>query len=228
MRGCGYRKCYTFTMKLLLTSAGLTNKTIISGLKRLLGKGLKGAKVAFIPTAANVEEGSKDWLIGDYNNCQNTGLEVDIVDISAVKKDVWLPRLQAADIILLGGGNTFHLMYWVEKSGLRELLPDLLSSKVYIGISAGSCICGPTVYNSVQNLFKEKYELKIEKGLGLVDFQFIPHLNSEYFTLIRKDNLEKKAKELSEPVYGLDDNSAILIHDDKIEILSEGEWMKFN
>jgi dipeptidase E len=107
-------------------------------------------------------------------------------------------------------------------------LPELLKTRVYAGISAGSCIAGPTIYNSVQNLFGEKYELEIKEGLGLVPFQFIPHLNSPYFDKIKEENLREASKDLKESVYALDDNSALKIVDDKVEIVSGGKYLTFN
>lgn len=215
-------------MKLLLTSAGLSNQSISKAIEELLGKSTQGVKLAFIPTAANVESGDKGWMIDDLNNFRKAGFEVDIVDISAVAKDIWLPRLQEVEVLFLGGGNTFHLMHWVKQSGLQAELPELLKTRVYAGISAGSCIAGPTIYNSVQNLFGEKYELEIKEGLGLVGFQFIPHLNSPYFDKIREENLKEAAKDITEPVYALDDNSALKVVDGKIEMVSEGKYSTFN
>lgn len=215
-------------MKLLLTSAGLSNLSITKAIEKLLGKSAKGIKLAFIPTAANVEPGDKSWMIEDLNNFQKSGFEVDIVDISAVSKDIWLPRLQATEVLFLGGGNTFHLMHWVKQSGLQDELPILLKTRIYAGVSAGSCIAGPTIYNSVQNLFGEKYELEIKEGLGLVNFQITPHLNSPYFDKIRKENLQEASKDLTEPVYAIDDNSAISVDGNNIEVISEGEWVRFN
>jgi len=167
-------------------------------------------------------------MIDDFNNCRQAGLVVDIVDISATAKDVWLSRIQTAEVLLFGGGNTFHLKYWLKKSGLEDLLPELLNSRVYVGISAGSCIVGPTIYNSVQNLFGEKYELEIKDGLGLVSLQFIPHLNSDYFVKIRKENLKVASKDIKEPVYALDDQSALIVNNQEIEVVSEGTWYRFN
>ena len=215
-------------MKLLLTSAGLSNPSIVKAMEDLLGNSAKGVNLAFIPTAANVESGDKSWMIDDLNNFRKSGFQVDIVDISAVPKDVWLPRLQEAKVLFLGGGNTFHLMHCVKQSDLQNELPELLKSRIYAGISAGSCIAGPTIYNSVQNLFGEKYELEIKEGLGLVSFQFIPHLNSPYFDKIREENLQVASKDLKEPVYALDDNSALKIVDNKVEVVSEGKYLTFN
>ena len=50
---------------------------------------------------------------------------------------------EEADILFFEGGNTFHLMEWVSKSGLANLLPEFLKTKVYVGASAGSMILSP-------------------------------------------------------------------------------------
>lgn len=72
-------------MKLLLTSGGITNGTIAKALEGLLTKPKQESGIAFIPTAANVEEGDKDWLINDLHTLNNEGYKyVDIVDISAI------------------------------------------------------------------------------------------------------------------------------------------------
>ena len=212
-------------MKLLLTSAGLSNKTIVHGLESLVNKPFSELNLAYIPTAANVETGNKDWLIDDLVRTKNLGFKtMDIVDISAVNRDTYKSRLDYADIIMVGGGNTFHLMYWAQKTGLKEFIKN----KIYIGISAGSCIAGPTIYNSVQNLFEEKNEYNQKIGLGLVNFQFIPHFNSDYFPKIRKEYLAEAAKLVSDSIYACDDQSAVMINGDAIEILSEGQSLTFN
>jgi len=215
-------------MKLLLTSDGLSNPSIVKALEELLEKPIKGVKLAYVPTAANVEPGGKLWLIDNLNNFKNAGFEVDIVDISAIPKSIWLPRLQEAELLFFGGGNTLHLMHWVEQSGLQAELPSLLKTRVYAGISAGSSITGPAIHNSVQNLFDEKYDLEIKDGLDLVNFQFIPHLNSSLFDKIREENLREVSKDLTEPIYALDDNSALKVIDGKVEIVSEGKYLTFN
>lgn len=57
-------------MKLLLTSAGITNKSIAKAVLDLTGLPAKEIKLVFIPTAANVEEGDKEWLIDDLVHFQ--------------------------------------------------------------------------------------------------------------------------------------------------------------
>ncbi len=218
-------------MKLLLTSAGIANKSIANALLELAERPFSQLNLAFIPTAANVEKGDKSWLIDDLNSLKNLGFQqIDIVDISALPKDVWLPRLKEADILHFGGGNTFHLMHWVEKSGLREVLPELLENKIYVGTSAGSMIaCRSLDLSTSERLYDEKVikDAK-DEGLGYVDFLVRPHLNSPYFPNINLDTLGKFAEEFAEIFYALDDNSAIKVVDGNIEVVSEGIWKKFN
>ncbi len=219
-------------MKLLLTSGGLTNPSMREALEDLVGKPLDEAKLAFIPTAANVEKGDKEWLINDLSDAKSIFFSVNIVDISAIPKELWLPRLEEAEVLLFGGGNTFHLMHWIEKSGLKELLPKLLEARVYVGISAGSIVACPTLLTSQSDrLLYYEDEAKgytNTKGLGLVNFHIRPHLNSSHFPSIREPLLEQLAAQIKEPLYGIDDETAIKVDDEEISVVSEGEWKKFN
>ncbi len=215
-------------MKLLLTSAGITNNSIKGALLDLNSKPFSESKIAFVPTGANVEEGDKGWVIEDLVNFQKLGFKsLDIVDISALPRGKWEKRLKTADVIVLGGGNTFYLMHWVKQSGLQDLLPKFLETKVYVGISAGSCITGPEVDTSFQSLFPdEPNEYNVKEGLNLVPFYVLPHLNSEYFTELRENRINELTQTATGKVYALDDQSAVVVVDAKVEVVSEGTYIK--
>jgi dipeptidase E len=219
-------------MKLLLTSGGLTNKSITKALFELVGKKPKNTKIVFIPTAANVEDGDKKWLINDLNNIKKLNVKlIDIVDISALPKKIWLPRLKRGDVLFFSGGNSSHLMYWLEKSGLAKLLPSLLKTRVYAGISAGSIVATPTLELSRKDrmLYYDKvFGYKNKRALGLMNFHFRPHLNSPYFPKVRERFIKEIAKKIKEPIYALDDESAIKVKDGKVKIVSEGRYIVFN
>ncbi len=218
-------------MKLLLTSEGLSNKTIVKAFSNLVGLPNNKVHIAFIPTASNVEEEDKGWLIDDYHNLkkENYGC-LDIVDISALPKDIWLPRIKQANVIFVGGGNTFYLMSWLKKSGLDKILPELLKTRVYVGISAGSMVATVNLRMSTsQKSYSEKvYPLINDEGLGFVNFHIRPHLNSEFFPKVTIEYLQEEAKKIPESIYAIDDDSAVLINDNKVEVISEGKWKKFN
>ncbi|MGD0728781.1 MAG: Type 1 glutamine amidotransferase-like domain-containing protein [Candidatus Micrarchaeaceae archaeon] len=212
-------------MKILITSTGITNKSISNALKELVGKNVK-IKIAFIPTAANESDGEKDWLIKNYNECEKVGT-VDIVDISALKKKSWFPRLKEANVIVVGGGWTAYLMEWFIKSGLKNELPKLLKTRVYVGISAGGIILAKTIQARSEFLYGDEVN-KAPAGLSYINFNFRPHLNSPYFPKVRDKYLKTVAERLTGDLYALDDNSAIIYINGKIKVVSEGKWKKYS
>lgn len=219
-------------MKLLLTSGGITNKKIADALLELVGKKAEDITLAFIPTAANASPSDKKWFIKDLYNIKQQGYKlIDIVDISALSRNVWQPRLEVADVLFFSGGVTFHLMYWLEKSGLKKILPELLKTRVYAGISAGSMIMCPTLKLTSEAhriLYKEKFGYETNEGLGYVDFYLRPHLNAPGKIENQKEFLVEMAKKIPQTIYGIDDQMAIKVVDGKVELMGEGEYLIFN
>lgn len=218
-------------MKLLLTSGGLTNKSISKALFELVGKKPGDTTLVFIPTASNYEQGNKDWLINDLVNIRKQGFkEVKIADISAVPESIWLPQFKAADILFFEGGNTYHLMEWINKSGLGNMLPELLKTKVWVGISAGSMVTNPDLsLKFSQVVYEEDFDRTEDmSGLNLVDFYVLPHLDSKWFPLLREKNIREASAGMKRKVYALDDNSALKVVGGDVEVISEGKWFSIN
>ncbi len=217
-------------MKFLLTSAGLTNKSISGALLSLVGKKAEEISIAFIPTAANIEEGDKDWLIDNLMEIKKQNFKsIDIVDISAVEERIWKPKFDEADVLFFGGGNTYYLMEWINKSGLAKILPELLKTKVWAGISAGSMVTNKDLSLKIsQIVYEEDLDKEEMSGLNFVDFYFLPHLNSPYFPNLREKNIRDVAKDIPEVIYALDDSSALKVVDGNVEIISEGEYLVLN
>jgi dipeptidase E len=163
---------------------------------------------------------------------------VDLAASDSLDKELWWPHLEEADVLLVGGGNTFYLSYWMQQSGLFEAIPRWLDSKVYVGISAGSQVVGANlsgtseVLNAKPAFQLNDYDLigpvdqSSGKTLKLVDFTFRPHLNSSHFPKIRLPYLEQVARKFSVPMYAIDDQSAIQVTDHRVEVVSEGQWHK--
>jgi dipeptidase E len=217
-------------MKLLLTSGGIMNKSIEKALWDLVGKKPEETSLAFIPTAANVEMGNKGWFINDLINLKNQNFKsISIVDISAVPENIWKPQIEEADVLFFEGGNTYYLMEWINKTGLGKILPRLLESKVYVGVSAGSMITGSDIDLKLSEiLYGEKTEKESVLGLGYTDFYFLPHLNSPHFRNFTEEKIKEASKEFSKKVYALDDQSALKIVDGVVEVVSEGKYLIFN
>ncbi|MFI5240614.1 MAG: Type 1 glutamine amidotransferase-like domain-containing protein [Candidatus Saccharimonadia bacterium] len=208
-------------MKLLLTSAGITNQSIADSLTMLVGKPPAATKVVVIPTAENVEAGNKDWFIGQFTNLRKFGFTwIDIVDPSADGIN-WRSRLTEVDVVFVSGGNTFHLLNQVRKTGFGDWLKDAIDFKVYVGASAGSIIMTPSIaIASVDDGDENLIGLKDLTGLRFVDFEVSPH-TPEWVSY--KAN-EEYAKSITNKLYAIDDETAIKIVYEAVEVISEGKW----
>ena len=215
-------------MNLLLTSSGITNSSIEKTFLELIGKKPEDIVNRFIPTAACVED-DISWLDEDIENIKNVGVrDIRMVDISKLKKDKWLSELEQSDVIWMNGGNTYYLLDWVRKSGLKDELPALLKERLYVGSSAGSIIVGPDL--SINDLFPEEQEYKLEDitGLNYVSFSVLPHLNSPFFKEPTKEAAKNFAQTLPYPLFAIDDQTAIRVRGDNIDFITEGEYLTFN
>ena len=217
-------------MKLLLTSAGIMNKKIEACFSELLNKSYNEANLVFITTASSALSGDKSWLIKDLEILNKMGFRsIDILDISAVSRDNWLPRLESSDVIFVEGGDTFYLMEWIEKSGLKDIFSELIIDKVYVGVSAGSCIFAKNLALKASQEMYGDGEGRTEDivGLDLLPFYIFPHFNNQtYFKNVTKENLEKWRSEYEGDMYLIDDMSAVCVNGSDIQIVSEGNYFK--
>jgi dipeptidase E len=218
-------------MKLLLTSGGLTNKSISDALFDLVGKKPEDTSLVFIPTASNIEMGDKDWLIDDLVNLKKQNFKsIDIADISALSENIWKQKFENADVLFFEGGNTYYLMEWINKSGLAKILPEYLKTKIYVGVSAGSMVTNPDLARKISQMcYEEDFDKDRDiTGLNLVDFYLLPHLNSEYYPLLREKNIKEATKNTVKKIYATDDQTALKVIDNKVEVISEGKWFEIN
>lgn len=218
-------------MKLLLTSSGISNETIARALSELAGRPLSELSIIHVPTAANSWGDDKSWLIDDLVNLQKQKFKsIDILDIAAVPPEVWRPRLEAADIISVGGGDEQYLAKVFREIGMKEFLLSVLDTKVYMGTSAGSMVAGQYLpYGLLKMIYSEEdFGDLLEKPMGFYDFIFVPHLNSRWFTHVTEDNLEKLKDKFEHPAYATDDETAIKIDGTNFEIVGEGKHWEYH
>jgi dipeptidase E len=147
-------------MKLLLTSSGITNTSIYNALVDLLGKSIAESNALFIPTAIYpFPYGARfAWQpISGKTQSPFCGLGwkslglLELTALPSIEKDVWLPAVQEADALLVWGGDPLYLSYWLQQSGLADLLPSLLRKMVYVGVSAGSMAVSATFGETYSN-----------------------------------------------------------------------------
>ena len=241
-------------MKLLLTSSGISNAGIQAALVELLGKPIAECTALVVPTAilpfsvgpemaAKLIRGEVRTPLADLG-WASLGL-LELTALPSISKDVWIPTVQAADALLFWGGDPLYLSFWMQQSGLADLLPSLTGS-VYVGTSAGAMAAAATfgeTYTeppggSCKPLTSEDMVFATPDGdvsrtfvtaagAGLVDFALIPHLDSPEHPDASLANAEKWAAKLPVPTYAIDDETALAVTDGVVDVVSEGAWRLF-
>lgn len=203
-------------MKLLLASAGIANAAIAEELIRLCGKNASEIKIGFIPTAANVEEGDKNWFFAQTNNLIRFGFGwIDVVDIAVPGID-WQMRLRDVDVVFVGGGNTFYLIDQLRRVGFKEWIEGQ-DNKVYVGASAGSIVASPTIEIALLPPADPNVpNITDFTAMAWVDFDIEPHCDEA-----RIVEMNDYVKQTGKSVYALDDASAVSVEGDAVSIISE-------
>jgi dipeptidase E len=231
-------------MKLLLTSAGVTNESIRRALVGLLGKPIHDCRAVHIPTAVYAFPSGPLFATQMANHWAELGWRelgaLELTAIPSLEEQYWLPTLEASDAILVAGGNNGYLSYWFHESDLARRLPALLENAVYVGISAGSILLtsgfnyDPERLSQTGIYYDDEYDEAAppgagdHRGLKLVDFHLRPHLFSDDFPDMSVAKMERAAARVGGKLYAIDDQSAIVVDGSRIEVVSEGQWRRFD
>ena len=218
-------------MKLLLTSGGVTNPSIHAALLRLLGKPIAECAALVVPTAqwghplcgpASVRR----LVAAEPASRYPAGLgwaSLGVLELTAlptIGAERWVPWVRDADVLLVDGGDATYLCHWMRESGLADLLPSLPDT-VWVGVSAGSMVLTPRI----GAYFVEWPSAPDDRALGVVDFAIFPHLDA--FPTNTLAHAQRWAAEIGIPAYAIDEQTAIVVVDGTTEVVSEGQWTRF-
>jgi len=151
---------------------------------------------------------------------RNNGIIFDKVHIidDRITKEKALQYIEKADIIWIAGGNTLKQIEYLKE---YNLIPALQKREgITIGMSAGSINMAKKVVLP-KDIEENIPELSIYDGIGLVDINIEPHLDSAS---------EEHMKEIYEAsqyatIYGIYDNTFIKIVNDTLDIY--GDYLKY-
>lgn len=220
-------------MKLLLTSGGITNDSIRSALVESLGKPISESSALYIPTALHANPNGPAMIArlirGEFDTsmCKLEWKSLGVLELTAlpsIDKEGWLSLVQKTDALLVEGGDPLYLCYWMQQSGLADLLPKLGHEMVYVGLSAGSMVMTPRIG---EDFARWKPSTGSDETLGMVGFSIFPHLDHEKMPENSLADAERWAAGLDVPAYAIDDQSAIKVIDGTVEVISEGHWKRF-
>jgi dipeptidase E len=221
-------------MKLLLTSAGIKNPSILAALLDLLGKPIAQSHALCIPTASYAHPMAgpgRAWsfISGQEPRCPMVELGwksmgvLELTALPSIGSDRWEPWVRETDVLLVNGGDALYLCHWMRASGLADLIPSL-SETVWVGLSGGSMVMTPRIGEDFVQWRPPKGG---DETLGLVDFSICPHLAQEGMPGNSMAEAESWAAEIGGPAYAIDDETAIKVVDGTVDVVSEGHWKLF-
>ena len=219
-------------MNMLLTSAGIKNPSIHKALVGLLGKPIEESTALCIPTSAYSNPGGiyRAWdFVNGTSTCPMVELGwtsmgvLELTALPSIDRERWVSAAQEVDVLLVNGGDPLYLHYWMQESGLAELLPSLTG--VYCGFSAGSMVMAPRIGEDFVGWRPPGGGT--DETLGLVDFAIYPHVDHPDLPDNTMAGAERWAAKMSIPAYAIDDQTAIMVTDGAVEVISEGNWKHF-
>jgi dipeptidase E len=221
-------------MKLLLTDSGVRNASILAALVDLLGKPVSEADALCIPTAGYGGPYGDPYGPWQFTSGQSPNpmtelgwKSVGVLELTAlpgIQEERWISWVREADVLLVNGGDALYLCHWMRESGLADLLPALHDT-VYVGLSAGSMVLTPRVGEEFVGWTPPSGD---DSMLGVVDFSIFPHLNLLDRPERSLAGAERWAAKLGGPAYAIDAQTAIMVTDGRIEVVSEGDWKLLN
>src|SRR6185369_7783314 len=219
------------TLKLLLTSGGVTNPSIQAALVAMLGKPISACRALCVPTAQwghpmcgpksvrGFVAAEPTWKHFSGLGWASLGV-LELTALPTIGVERWGAWVREADVLLVDGGDATYLCHWMRESGLADML-NSLPDMVWVGVSAGSMVMTPRI----GPLFVEWPSAPDDRTLGVVDFSIFPHLNA--FPTNTPADAERWAADIGVPAYAIDEQTAITVVDGSVEVVSEGQWTKF-
>jgi dipeptidase E len=221
--------------RLLLTSAGARNPTILDALIGMLGRPIEECNAVCIPTAMyghpHAGPGESAWKFVAGRSEQpmvelgwkSIGL-LELTALPSIDPQRWVPLVRAADVLIVSGGDALYLSHWMRECGLTDLLPSL-GDTVWFGMSAGSMVMTPRIGKEFVGWPSPTGD---DRTIGLVDFSIFPHLDHESLPENTLANAQAWAAQLDCPAYAIDDETAICVIDGAVDVVSEGHWQRFD
>lgn len=172
--------------------------------------GERRANALFIPTA------SHDFMpyYNTFHKVYTGVFDIKTDVLLSVYKDAdvekWQGKIEKADVIYVGGGDTVFMIEHWEKVGLLPLLRKAYDSgKLIVGLSAGAICWFSDIYtDSLKTEDGAKYAMF--KGLGWIDGIISPHYGS------RMLDFDKIVCYNYECAFGIEDNAALVIEDGEV------------
>ncbi len=178
--------------------------------------------VLYIPTAGDYITPRPALTDHDSYTClADMGFKITSCELDSEDRKVIKEKIDKVKMVVVGGGNTYFLLYHMKKSEFSELVKDFVKrGGIYVGSSAGSCVCSPNIdYVKDQDDPKVAPELTDYTGLDLVDFEIYPHcIEPWYEANYSPKYMIESHKSDAKKIY-LRDHQAVVVKNDYYKII---------
>jgi dipeptidase E len=172
------------------------------------------AKVVFVPFAVHDRHA---YAAKAQERFRDIGLSlISIHDVSNMPRAV-----DEADVVFVGGGNTFRLLKGLYDHNLLGPIRRRVAAGVpYIGSSAGSIVACPTLKTTKDMPVVQPPSFE---ALGLVPFQISPHYldpdpSSTHMGETQEERIVQFLEENGETVVGLREGSVLRVEDGAVTL----------
>lgn len=203
---------------LILTSS---NYFVTSDFVKHLPDKPQNMRLAFIPTAGEVEKGDLKWQADDRQALVEVGFQVTDFTFTGKTQEQVKTLLDTTDFVFVSGGNAFYLLQQMKKSGFSDLIHQYVAKgMIYGGSSAGSVVAGPDI-TAIKLLDDPSLApaLTNYQGLALVDLVIFPHWGSKDFRQ-QYENMVTASYKPGKKIILLTDEQYLLVRDSTYSIES--------
>ncbi len=175
-------------MKFYLSSYKIGDRA--EKLKELIPHG----EIGYIPNALDFSgadpERRQKHIEKDMESLRELGVSCELLDLTSYfnNKGSLENTLNRLGAVFVSGGNVFVLRQAMKLSGFDDLIKELKENDadfLYAGYSAACCVLSSSLepYEIVDDATDTPYEQQKEviwDGLGLIDYVFLPHWDSDH------------------------------------------------
>lgn len=134
-----------------------------------------------------------------------------------------MAALFACDAIHLAGGHTGGFLERLKRSGMIGPLRHwALSGGLLIGVSAGSILMAPTIATDALFIGQKPEDIEDGDALGLVPFEFFPHLGDEATYL---PDLLRYSNHTPRPIIACSDADGVVVTSGRIACVGDPVWI---
>ncbi|MBE5750006.1 MAG: peptidase E [Clostridiales bacterium] len=140
--------------------------------------GEKRANALFIGTASHDSMPYFNSFRKTYTSVFDIKAEVALIVYGEMNMEKIAGKIEMADCIYIGGGDTVYMLDKWKETGLDKLIIKAYEDgKIICGLSAGAICWFKDMYTDYEIMRGQSSEYVLKKGLGILDGAMCPHFN---------------------------------------------------